>query len=113
MIPNRHNFSSKFFYSLLLIAIFIILPQNSQTDDYNLNYHPHSYVLKKLKTHNIVLLGTRHKQPAIINFISEIITVLHDSGVTHIGLEIASDQQGKIDQFINTGLDLTGLVVVP
>jgi hypothetical protein len=66
---------------------------------------PQSPILhpNKLQSHDIIFLGTRHKQPPILEFISEIITVLHNSGVTHVGLEIESDQQGKIDQFMKTG----------
>jgi hypothetical protein len=37
--------------------------------------------------------------------------VLHNSGVTHIGLEIASDQQGKIDQFMKTGAGLNDIQI--
>ncbi len=32
-------------------------------------------------------------------------------GVSHIGLEIASDQQGKIDQFIKTGKGLSDIKI--
>ena len=39
-----------------------------------------------VKIEQLGFLGTRHKQPPILEFISEIITVLHNSGVTHIGL---------------------------
>jgi len=39
--------------------------------------------------------------------------VLYNSGVTHISLEIASDQQEKIDQFIKTGKDLSSINVQP
>jgi serine/threonine protein kinase len=111
MMPNHHNLRSKLFYSSLLIAVFIIYPLNSQATGYNLNHNPQSYVIEKLKSHDIVLLGTRHKQPAILNFISEIITVLHDSRVTYIGLEIESDQQHKIDKFIKTGAGLSDIQI--
>ncbi len=110
MILNHHKFPS----NLLLAAIFIIIiPQSSQATDYKLNHNPQSYVLKKFQTHNIVLLGTRHKQPAILNFISELITALHNSGVTHIGLEITSDQQNKINNFLNTGVGLSYISIYP
>lgn len=111
MIPNRHNFPSKFFYSSIFIAISIIFSQNSQPSEYNLNYHPTSYILNKLKTHDIVFLGTRHKQPGILNFISKLITALHNSGVTHIGLEIVSDEQTKINKFIKTDTGLSDIQI--
>ena len=110
MKPNSHNPPSKFLFSILL-ATLIVIPQNSQTADFNLNHNPQSYVLAKFQTHDIVFLGTRHKQPPILEFISEIITVLHDSGVTHIGLEIESDQQGKIDQFVKNGTGLNDIQI--
>jgi hypothetical protein len=88
------------------LIITILFPQNSEAIDFPIQHNPQSYVLTKFKTYDIVFLGIRHKQPPILEFISELITVLHDSGVNHIGLEIASDQQGKIDHFIKTGAGL-------
>jgi hypothetical protein len=78
--------------TVLLISGFLSVLYAS---NYNLNHDPQSYILKKLKSHNIVFLGTKHKQPPILKFISDLIPRLHDSGVTHIGLEIESDQQDK------------------
>jgi len=75
------------------------------------NHNPQSYVLTKLKSHDIILLGTRHKQSPILKFISDLITVLHDSRVTYIGLEIESDQQHKIDKFIKTGAGLSDIQI--
>jgi len=111
MITNRQKFFSKLIHFLLFITIFI--PQVHHAADYNLNHSPQSYILTKLQSHNIVFLGTRHKQPPILNFLSEIITALHDSGVTHIGLEIDSDQQGKIDQLMKTGAGLSNIQIHP
>ena len=37
--------------------------------------------------------------------------MLHNSGVTHIGLEIASDQQDKIDQFMKTGAGVNDIQI--
>jgi hypothetical protein len=95
---------------LLLVVIFPTV-QKALTTDYNLHRNPKLYVLNKLKTHDIVFLGTRHKQPAILNFISELITALQDSSVTHIGLEITSDEQTKISEFINTGAGLSDIQI--
>jgi len=110
MKPDRHNILSKFYFSILLAAL-IVIPQNSQTADFPIHHHPQSYVLNKLKSNNIVFLGTRHKQPPILNFVSELITMLRDSGVTHIGLEIASGQQEEIDQFMKTGAGLNEIQI--
>jgi hypothetical protein len=78
-----------------------------------INNKPQSYVLNKFKTHDIVFLGTRHKQPPILSYISNLIKALHNSGVTHIGLEIESDQQEKIDRFIKTGAGLNDIRIHP
>jgi hypothetical protein len=107
---DRHNVLSKFFFSILLAAL-VVIPQNSQATEYNLHHNPQSYVLNKLKSHDIVFLGTRHKQPPILNFVSELITVLQDSGVTHIGLEVASDQQENIDHYMKTGFGLNDIQI--
>jgi uncharacterized iron-regulated protein len=109
MKPTRHNFPSIFFYSSLLITIFVIIPQTTKASDHNL--YSQSYILNKLQSNDIVFLGTRHNQPPILKFISIIITELHNTGVTHIGLEIASDQQGKIEQFMKTGAGLNDLQI--
>ena len=85
MKKDRHNILSKSSFPILL-AVLIVIPQKSGATDYHFNHTPQSYVLNKLKTHDIVFLGTRHKQPAILNFISELITALHDSGITRTGL---------------------------
>jgi len=112
MIPNYHNFPSKLFWSSLLIPIFIfIIPQFTHAAEYNPNYHPHSYVLNQLKSHDIVFLGTRHKQTPILEFISDLIPKLKESGATHIGLEIASDQQDNIIKFIKIGAGLSDIQI--
>jgi hypothetical protein len=94
---------------LPLIAIFVVFPQYAEATDYNFNHDPKSYVLNKFKTNDIVLLGTRHKQTVILSFISELMTALHKPKVTYIGLEITSDQQDDINEFINTGTGLSDI----
>ena len=113
MILNYHNFPFKLFWSSLLISIFTIISQSANTAENNQNHYPHSYVHHKLKIHDIVFLGTRHKQPPILTFISDLIPKLKDSGATHIGLEIASDQQNNINKFIETGAGLSDIQIHP
>ena len=79
----------------------------------DLHKHPQSYVIEKLKSHDIVFLGTTHMKEAILKFIADLIPRLHEAGTTHLGLEIFSDQQGKIDSFIQTGNGLTDIVLHP
>jgi len=81
----------------ILIIIFTVLSIQphlliSFASDYNLNHDPQSYVLQKFESNTIVFLGTKHKQPPILKFITDLIPKFHDSGITHICLEIESDQ---------------------
>jgi hypothetical protein len=66
-----------------------------------------SYVLGKFRTHDVVFLGTKHKQQRILEFIAELLPRLRDAGVTHLGLEVSSNQQANIDRYLTdgTGLD--------
>jgi len=66
-------------------------------------FPPADYIHSKLQQNDIVFLGTTHKKPEILNFIAELIPTLEKSGVSHVGLEIPSDQQEKIDVFMKTG----------
>ena len=45
---------------------------------------------KKIKSHDIIFLGTTHKKPAILNFVQDLIPRLYEAGITHLGLEICS-----------------------
>lgn len=74
---------------------------------------PSSLRPQQIQNHDIVFLGTRQKQPPILEFISNLIPKLLESGVTHIGLEIASDQQEKIDRFMKTGKGLSDIEIHP
>ncbi len=74
---------------------------------------PQSYLLQKISSHDIVFLGTTHKREAILKFVSGLIPRLHNTGTTHLGLEICSDQQGKIDSFLQTGNGLDEIKIHP
>jgi len=104
------NKTTIFIISILLILAFF---QASNASDYNLNHDPQSYVLQKFKSSNIVFLGTSHRKPPILKFISDLIPKLHYSGVTHIGLEIASNQQPQIDHYMKTGNGLSNIEIHP
>ncbi len=75
--------------------------------------HPQLYIIERLKSHDIVFLGTTHKKDAILKFVAGLIPHLHETGATHLGLEICSDQQDKIDSFIQTGNGLDKIKVHP
>ena len=69
-------------------------------------FPPAEYIHSKLQQNDIVFLGTTHKKPEILEFIVELIPTLETYGVSHVGLEIPSDQQEKIDVFMKTGTGL-------
>ena len=76
-------------------------------------FPPADYLHSKLQKNDIVFLGTTHKKPEILEFIAELIPSLKGLGVTHIGLEIPSDQQEKIDTFMPTGKGLDAIQFHP
>jgi len=81
---------------IFLLAFIPIKPANSIVDN-NSHTGAAAYVLSKFKSHDIVLLGTRHRQPRIKEFISSLIPSLQSAGVSHVCLEIPSDQQDNLD----------------
>ncbi len=74
-------------------------------------YEPRSFVINKAGTHQVTLHGTKHNQPCSLDFIISILPMLADSGITHVGLEIASDQQRAIDRFMREGTGLEDIEV--
>ncbi len=92
-----------------IFLVFISIAQVSHADDYYTDTI--SYTLKKFETNDIVLLGTSHKQPPILNFISNLIPELHHADVSHICLEIPSDQQEKINSYLVTGDGLSDIQI--
>ncbi len=64
---------------------------------------PMEYLHSKIESNDIVFLGTTHRRPEILSFMADMIPTLRELKVSHIGLEISSDQQTKIDFFMKTG----------
>jgi uncharacterized iron-regulated protein len=62
-----------------------------------------TYVMEKLAGHDIVFMGTTHRQPSILGLMGRLAPQLQNVGVTHLALEISSDQQGRMDRFMATG----------
>ena len=87
---------------LLFTVAILFPPANSVTAGDNL-FPPADYIHSKLQQNDIVILGTTHKEPESLSFIADLIPSLKGRGVSHIGLEIPSDQQEKIDVFMKTG----------
>jgi len=98
--------------SLFIFPIFVI-PKAAAAERFHFHKDPQPYVLEKLKSHDIVFLGTTHKKEAILKFVAGLIPCLHETGTTHFGLEISSDQQDKIDSFVQTGNGLDEIIVHP
>jgi len=92
-------------YIFILIGVCFIT--TTENPSFIPTHEPISFVLDKVAQHDVVLLGTTHQQPKILNFISTLIPQLYQSGITHIGLEIASDQQNRLDRFMKTGTGLS------
>ena len=67
---------------------------------------PMAYLHSKIERTDILFLGTTHRRPEILAFMADVIPSLKRLKVSHIGLEIASDQQTKIDFFMKTGTGL-------
>ena len=72
-------------------------------------FPPAEYTHSKLTQNDIVFLGTTHKNPEILSFIASLLPSLKGWGVSHIGLEIPSDQQERIDVFVKTGEGLKNI----
>ncbi len=94
-------------YSSLLVASFVIASMAHAEQD------PQTYILQKLQSNDIVFLGTRHKRRPVLEFISKLFPLLHKTGTTHLGFEIASDQQEKIGKFLKTREGLNDITIRP
>lgn len=58
------------------------------------------FVMARIQTHDAVFLGTRHRRPKLLQFIGNLLITASREGLTHVGLEIASDQQTRLDRFM-------------
>jgi len=94
---------------VLVISICIIL--SLETSASVIAHDPIPFMLDKVKVHDVVLLGTTHNRPDILKFIAQLLPQLPYVGVTHIGLEIAADQQPKIDRYIKEGEGLEDIEI--
>lgn len=68
-----------------------------------------TYILQKGADHDIVFMGTTHRQPLILNFIADLLPWLHTAGITHLALEVAGDQQARIDHYLTCGKGLAAI----
>ena len=84
----------------LLIAGAAVAGQNLKT------HKALPYVLEKLRSHHIVLMGTIHQKPQILELTAQLLPLISATGVTHLAIEVSSDQQSNIDRFIQNGTNL-------
>jgi hypothetical protein len=99
-------------YVFLLLAV-LLISSVAFAEHPPIHTNPQSYVLQKLQRNDIVFLGTTHKRKPVLEFISKLLPLLHETGTTHLGVEIASDQQERIDKFILTGEGLDSIKIHP
>ncbi len=67
------------------------------------------YVIQKLRSHQIVLMGTIHQKPQILELTAQLLPLIRAAGVTHLALEVSSDQQVNIDRFMQHGTGLADI----
>lgn len=96
---------------LLFVLLIHLFTAIGHAEDYNIGTYPQSYILEKLKSYDIVFLGTNHKKSSILRLLSDLIPYLHEAKVTHLGLEICSDQQERIDHFLQKGDGLMNIEI--
>ncbi len=94
-------------YIFILIGVCFIA--TTGTPSFIPTHEPIPFVLDKTVQHDVLFLGTTHQQTRILDFISKLIPRLHESGITHVGFEISSDQQENLDRFMNSGTGLSDI----
>lgn len=68
-----------------------------------------AYVMEKLAGHDVVFMGTTHRQTPILELMVRMVPGFQKAGVTHLALEIASDQQEHLDRFLDTGAGMESI----
>jgi len=92
------------------IFILLIMPLSAVASS---SGEPIPFILDKAKENDVILFGTTHKRDDILDFMAELLPRLPTKGITHIGFEIDSDQQGAIQNYIATGNGLDAIQVLP
>jgi hypothetical protein len=98
---------------LIIFTLIFDISNSAYSNEHPVNKDPAAYLIQKLKSHDIILLGTTHKRPAILQFIAGLIPHLEAAGVTHIGIEMPTDHQDDLNAYLNTGTGLASLYVHP
>lgn len=93
-----------------ILFILLIAPLPSRPDS---PVEPIPFVLDKAGENDVILFGTTHKQDEILDLLAELIPQLTSVGITHVGLEIAADQQSAVDNYRVSGKGLDEIQVLP
>ena len=93
-----------------ILFILLIVPLSAVASS---SGEPIPFILEKAQENDVILFGTTHKRDDILDFLAELLPRLPANGITHIGFEIDSDQQGAIENYIATGNGLDAIQVLP
>jgi uncharacterized iron-regulated protein len=113
MLFQNSKPSSAILTGLFILSSIFGLSKSTQSSEPSVYKNPAAYMIQKLKSHDIVFLGTTHKKPAILQFIVDLILHLKDLDVTFIGLEMPTDQQSGLNAYLSTGTGLANIYVHP
>ncbi len=102
-----------FFFLILCLMLFNGDPCPVAADGPPAEASAQRYVLEKLSRHDVLFMGTTHQQPEIPAFMAALLPHLRSTGVTHLALEIAADQQTHLDRFLTTGHGLEAIQLHP
>jgi len=94
----------------VILFILLITPLTSKLPP---PVDPIPFILDKAKKNDVILFGTTHKQDEILDFLANLIPELTSSGITHIGLEIAVDQQDTVDHYMADSKGLDDIQLLP
>lgn len=91
-----------------VISVAVCLPQDRETFGSSGKADPirtdvRAFILEKLEHNDLVFLGEVHKKSELTGTAAGLLPCLRNAGVTHIALEISSDQQNRIDRYIESG----------
>ena len=94
----------------VIVFIIFLVPLSVEAAS---SVEPIPFILDKARENDVILFGTTHKRDEILDLLAELLPQLAQSGITHIGLEIDTDQQGAIEHYMDTGNGLDEIQILP
>lgn len=70
-----------------------------------------TYIRDQLMRNDVVFYGTTHQQPSILALVVELLPDLAQMGITHLALEISSDQQPHLDALVEGVIGPSSIVL--